>query len=51
MNAPMPTTLFGARAPLHITAVGKLFLAEDGPEDLSEQGCCDAFGQPVQHGC
>ena len=24
--------IIGARAPLHITAVGKLFLAEDGPE-------------------
>jgi DNA-binding IclR family transcriptional regulator len=26
--------IVGARAPLHITAVGKLFLAEDGPEEL-----------------
>jgi len=26
--------IIGARAPLHITAVGKLFLAEDGPEGL-----------------
>ena len=26
--------IFGARAPLHITAVGKLFLLEDGPEGL-----------------
>lgn len=26
--------IVGARAPLHITAVGKLFLAEDGPEGL-----------------
>jgi DNA-binding IclR family transcriptional regulator len=26
--------IIGARAPLHITAVGKLFLAEDGPEAL-----------------
>ena len=28
--------IIGARAPLHITAVGKLFLAEDGPEKCSE---------------
>src|SRR3954471_4125248 len=27
--------IIGARAPLHITAVGKLFLAEDGAEGLS----------------
>ena len=26
--------IIGARAPLHITAVGKLFLLEDGPESL-----------------
>jgi len=26
--------IIGARAPLHITAVGKLFLMEDGPEGL-----------------
>jgi DNA-binding IclR family transcriptional regulator len=26
--------IIGARAPLHITAVGKLFLLEDGPEGL-----------------
>jgi len=26
--------IVGARAPLHITAVGKLFLLEDGPEGL-----------------
>ncbi len=28
--------LIGARAPLHITAVGKLFLLEDGPEKCRE---------------
>lgn len=28
--------IIGARAPLHITAVGKLFLAEDGPEKCTE---------------
>jgi len=28
--------IIGARAPLHITAVGKLFLAEDGPEKCAE---------------
>ncbi len=28
--------LVGARAPLHVTAVGKLFLLEDGPEKLRE---------------
>lgn len=28
--------IIGARAPLHITAVGKLFLAEDGPEECAE---------------
>ena len=28
--------IIGARAPLHITAVGKLFLAEDGPEKCSD---------------
>ncbi len=28
--------IIGARAPLHITAVGKLFLAEDGPDKFSE---------------
>ncbi len=28
--------LVGARAPLHVTAVGKLFLAEDGPKKLRE---------------
>jgi DNA-binding IclR family transcriptional regulator len=28
--------IIGARAPLHITAVGKLFLAEDGPDKCSE---------------
>ncbi|MBI3045302.1 MAG: IclR family transcriptional regulator [Betaproteobacteria bacterium] len=28
--------IIGARAPLHITAVGKLFLAEDGPEKCIE---------------
>jgi DNA-binding IclR family transcriptional regulator len=28
--------IIGARAPLHITAVGKLFLAEDGPDGCSE---------------
>ena len=28
--------LIGARAPLHITAVGKLFLLEDGPEKIRE---------------
>ena len=28
--------IIGARAPLHITAVGKIFLAEDGPEDCAE---------------
>jgi len=28
--------LIGARAPLHITAVGKLFLVEDGPEKVRE---------------
>ncbi|MGH7166643.1 MAG: IclR family transcriptional regulator [Nitrospiraceae bacterium] len=28
--------IIGARAPLHITAVGKLFLAEDGPEGCAE---------------
>ncbi|MBI2312358.1 MAG: IclR family transcriptional regulator [Betaproteobacteria bacterium] len=28
--------LIGARAPLHITAVGKLFLLEDGPESIRE---------------
>ena len=27
--------LVGTRAPLHVTAVGKVFLAEDGPEALS----------------
>ena len=27
--------IVGARAPLHVTAVGKLFLAEDSPEDLA----------------
>jgi DNA-binding IclR family transcriptional regulator len=28
--------IVGARAPLHITAVGKLFLAEDGPQALEQ---------------
>jgi DNA-binding IclR family transcriptional regulator len=28
--------IIGARAPLHITAVGKIFLAEDGPETCGE---------------
>ena len=28
--------IIGARAPLHITAVGKLFLAEDGPEKSAD---------------
>lgn len=28
--------IIGARAPLHITAVGKIFLAEDGPEACGE---------------
>lgn len=28
--------IIGARAPLHITAVGKIFLAEDGPEKCLE---------------
>ena len=28
--------IMGARAPLHITAVGKIFLAEDGPEKCAE---------------
>lgn len=28
--------LVGARAPLHVTAVGKLYLAEDGPQKLRE---------------
>ena len=28
--------IIGARAPLHITAVGKIFLAEDGPEKAAE---------------
>jgi DNA-binding IclR family transcriptional regulator len=28
--------IIGARAPLHITAVGKIFLAEDGPEQYGE---------------
>ena len=28
--------IIGARAPLHITAVGKIFLAEDGPERSTE---------------
>lgn len=28
--------IIGARAPLHITAVGKLFLAEDGPDKCAE---------------
>ncbi|HSC96054.1 MAG TPA: IclR family transcriptional regulator [Burkholderiales bacterium] len=28
--------IVGARAPLHITAVGKIFLAEDGPEKCTE---------------
>ena len=28
--------IIGARAPLHITAVGKLFLAEDGPEKSND---------------
>jgi len=28
--------LVGARAPLHVTAVGKLYLAEDGPQRLRE---------------
>jgi DNA-binding IclR family transcriptional regulator len=28
--------IIGARAPLHITAVGKIFLAEDGPEKCDE---------------
>jgi DNA-binding IclR family transcriptional regulator len=28
--------IIGARAPLHITAVGKVFLAEDGPEKCAE---------------
>lgn len=28
--------LIGARAPMHITAVGKLFLLEDGPEKMRE---------------
>jgi DNA-binding IclR family transcriptional regulator len=28
--------IIGARAPLHITAVGKLFLAEDGPDKCTE---------------
>jgi len=28
--------LVGARAPLHVTAVGKLFLVEDGPQKLRE---------------
>ena len=28
--------IVGARAPLHITAVGKLFLAEDGPKALEQ---------------
>ncbi|MGH8660977.1 MAG: IclR family transcriptional regulator [Burkholderiales bacterium] len=28
--------IIGARAPLHITAVGKIFLAEDGPEEWAE---------------
>jgi DNA-binding IclR family transcriptional regulator len=28
--------IIGARAPLHITAVGKLFLAEDGPDKSAE---------------
>lgn len=28
--------IIGARAPLHITAVGKLFLAEDGPDQCAD---------------
>ena len=28
--------IIGARAPLHITAVGKIFLAEDGPEQWQD---------------
>lgn len=28
--------LVGARAPLHVTAVGKLYLAEDGPQKLKD---------------
>ena len=28
--------IIGARAPLHITAVGKIFLAEDGPEKCAD---------------
>jgi DNA-binding IclR family transcriptional regulator len=28
--------LVGARAPLHVTAVGKLYLAEDGPQKLRD---------------
>jgi DNA-binding IclR family transcriptional regulator len=28
--------IIGARAPLHITAVGKIFLSEDGPEKSAE---------------
>jgi DNA-binding IclR family transcriptional regulator len=28
--------IIGARAPLHITAVGKIFLAQDGPEQCTE---------------
>jgi DNA-binding IclR family transcriptional regulator len=28
--------IIGARAPLHITAVGKLFLAEDGPDKCAD---------------
>lgn len=37
--------LIGARAPLHITAVGKLFLLEDGPEKC--QTYAERTGLPV----
>jgi DNA-binding IclR family transcriptional regulator len=37
--------LIGARAPLHITAVGKLFLLEDGPEKC--QAYAERTGLPV----
>jgi DNA-binding IclR family transcriptional regulator len=40
--------LIGARAPLHITAVGKLFLLEDGPEKIREY--VERTGLPVYTG-
>lgn len=40
--------LIGARAPLHITAVGKLFLLEDGPEGIQEY--VERSGLPVYTG-